>query len=274
MSNMLLYEASCVEVSVDNDILRIDYIRCSPPARLKPKGTIILLHDFFRTSYQYRHVVDILAMGGYITVALDFPGKPIWTQQRPDRCPSSDQISASLVGFMRALKLEQPIHLVGCGLGALTATTIATHHLNLVASVVQAGGSSRNDLQDISILSISATEGERRGAFRQYLTSKGTRPCYSDEEIEDTVAAFANPVMLLAHKKIYDALVASDRSEKPMTASRNAKIAEQYLDITPEEEPEHFALSVLYYANDRGKETKQGTQNAAAMGQSQARPHL
>ena len=273
MSNMLLYEESCAEVSVDDDVLRITYIRCSPPARLEPKGIIILLHDFFRTSYQFRYVVDILAMGGYITVAPDLPGKPMWTQQRSGCYPSSDHIAASVIKLMKAIKLEQPIHLVGCGLGASIATTIATRYSDLVASVVRAGGSSRNALQNISTLSVSATEGERRQAFLQYLTSNSATMDCSDEDIEETVTAFAEPLMLQTHKKMHEVLTATDNTVTPTTASRNAKIADQFLDLTPEE-PEYFALSVLSFANNRGKEMKQNSQNANAVGQSLARSRL
>lgn len=78
MSNMLCYENTTIDVSVDDEILRIEYIRCGPPARLQPKGTMILFHDFFRTSYQFRHVIDLLAMGGYITLAPELPARRVW----------------------------------------------------------------------------------------------------------------------------------------------------------------------------------------------------
>jgi len=259
MSNILCYEDSTIEVSLDDEILRASNIRCSPPARLKPKGTMILLHDFFRTSYQFRHVIDLLAMGGYITIAPDLPGQRVWPQQRAARSISKENIAVSMVEMLRVAGFQQPVHLVGCGFGALIASMLATQHPDLVASAALGAGSSTSDLEGIVALSGSSTKEERLQVFKQCLTSDTNTSSLSNEDIEEYVEAFSDTSVLLAMQVLSRA---SSLGDVPATCSSTVTAhpwtLELRLDVSPEEEPEHFALSVLSHANNMAKQRISG----------------
>ncbi|KAF7917455.1 uncharacterized protein EAE98_010218 [Botrytis deweyae] len=52
----------------------IHYILCHPPSNITSKGTILLIHGYPETSYQFRHVITPLADAGYTVVAPDYRG--------------------------------------------------------------------------------------------------------------------------------------------------------------------------------------------------------
>ena len=53
--------------------IRIFYTECRPLSN-KPKGTILLIHGFPETSYQFRHVIVPLAQAGYHVLAPVYRG--------------------------------------------------------------------------------------------------------------------------------------------------------------------------------------------------------
>ena len=52
----------------------IHYVTCEPPEGTKPKGTILLIHGFPQTWYQFRRVINPLADAGYFIVVPDYRG--------------------------------------------------------------------------------------------------------------------------------------------------------------------------------------------------------
>ena len=52
--------------------VRIHYIDC--PAANKEKGTVLLIHGYPNTSYQWRHVITPISKGGYRVIAPDYRG--------------------------------------------------------------------------------------------------------------------------------------------------------------------------------------------------------
>lgn len=53
--------------------VRIHYIDC--PSATKPeKGTLLLIHGYPNTSYQWRHVITPLSNAGYRVIAPDYRG--------------------------------------------------------------------------------------------------------------------------------------------------------------------------------------------------------
>ena len=53
--------------------IRIFYTECRPLSN-EPKGTILLIHGFPETSYQFRHAIVPLAQAGYHVLAPDYRG--------------------------------------------------------------------------------------------------------------------------------------------------------------------------------------------------------
>jgi pimeloyl-ACP methyl ester carboxylesterase len=56
----------------DERQVRIHYIDC--PARGPEKGSLLLIHGYPNTSYQWRHVVTPIADAGYRVIAPDYRG--------------------------------------------------------------------------------------------------------------------------------------------------------------------------------------------------------
>lgn len=55
--------------------LHISFISCPPPSTFQSsKGTILLIHGFPQTSYQFRSVITPLSNAGYHVVAPDYRG--------------------------------------------------------------------------------------------------------------------------------------------------------------------------------------------------------
>jgi pimeloyl-ACP methyl ester carboxylesterase len=57
-----------------NTQLHIAYIVCRPPATDPTLGTILLIHGFPQTSYQFRHVITPLSDAGYVVIDPDYRG--------------------------------------------------------------------------------------------------------------------------------------------------------------------------------------------------------
>jgi alpha-beta hydrolase superfamily lysophospholipase len=57
----------------DANEVRIHYIDC-PPATGSPKGTVLLIHGYPNTSYQWRHVITPISNAGYRVIAPDYRG--------------------------------------------------------------------------------------------------------------------------------------------------------------------------------------------------------
>ena len=247
MSNILCYENSFIDVTINEVKVRISYILCSPPSRLKPKGTIILLHDSFHTSHQFRHVIDILAMGGYITIAPDLPGRLVWPQQRADPTISLEIVAGSVVGMLGAMNIQQSIHLVGDRFGAFIASVIATLHPELVASLILAGGTSAYGLQNALDSTGLFIEKECLRAPKIFRTT------YSKEDVQDFAKPYRDPPLSPAMQNVYR-LLASNTVQSSATTSTQIALPHLHLHASPEVEPEHFALSVLAQANQVAKQ--------------------
>ncbi|CAO1597180.1 hypothetical protein XANCAGTX0491_000999 [Xanthoria calcicola] len=54
--------------------IRIHYVEAKPAAGTPQKGTILLIHGFPETSYQFRHVLVPLSSAGYHAIAPDYRG--------------------------------------------------------------------------------------------------------------------------------------------------------------------------------------------------------
>lgn len=118
----------------------ISYIQCSPPPRLKSKGVVVLLHGAFQTNYQFRHVIDIFAMAGFVTIAPNLPGKRLafsTSDMRPVK-PKS-QLARDLRDFLRTIDIHEPVHIVGHGFGADIALRFALKYPSWTASVALSG---------------------------------------------------------------------------------------------------------------------------------------
>lgn len=206
MSNTLFYELNVANIAVgEEDIQQLQYIRCTPPARLKPKGTVILLHDFFRTSYQFRYVVDLFAMGGYHVFAPDLPSRSASPPNKQNTRFSIGVLASLVAQFFHHLHIKSAVHLIGCGFGAQLALRFSAEYPEKVASLTccQPIPSSPAivNLQHLLELPISSTKETKLIAFKKFLVSDhaGSNDTFQGlfkEDIEEYMEAFSEPYAL------------------------------------------------------------------------------
>jgi len=115
--------------------LRLNYLDKQPPNSSKPKGTILLIHGFPQTSYQFRHVIPLLTNVGYRVIAPDYRGagassKPVSGYQKSKMATDLHHLVHDL------LQILEPIHVVGHDIGGMIAHAYATLYPSEVASVV------------------------------------------------------------------------------------------------------------------------------------------
>lgn len=120
--------------------IRIHYVEARPEASKAQKGTILLIHGFPETSYQFRHVMAPLAGAGYHVVAPDktghgFSSKPIGNvhQQEPFTKKSLAKDLHRLL--TEHIGVKDRVHVVGHDIGGMVAHAYACQFPDHVASV-------------------------------------------------------------------------------------------------------------------------------------------
>lgn len=115
--------------------IRLHYVECLPTTGGEPKGTILLIHGFPETSYQFRHVTVPFAEAGYRVIAPDYRGAGY------SSCPPDGYTKAVLAQDLYRLVTEhagvkEPIHVVGSDIGGMIAHAYVAQFPSHVASVV------------------------------------------------------------------------------------------------------------------------------------------
>lgn len=121
-----------LQISPESSI-RLAYIDCHPPVGIHKKGTIVLLHGFPQTSYQFRHVIPPLAEAGYRIIAPDYRGAG--ASSKPPSQFSKSTIALDIKKLLEHLAITEPIHLVGHDIGGMIAFALASRYPELLSSV-------------------------------------------------------------------------------------------------------------------------------------------
>lgn len=112
----------------------IHYIACPPPKHTKSKGTILLIHGYPETSYQFRHVITPLSDAGYHVVAPDYRGAGHSSHPRDGY--EKVQMATDLHDLLKNhLGINDKIHVVGHDIGAMVAHAFAARFSDDTASV-------------------------------------------------------------------------------------------------------------------------------------------
>ncbi|KAG8529884.1 uncharacterized protein KY384_005365 [Bacidia gigantensis] len=110
------------------------YYTESLPVSEHCKGTILLIHGFPETSYQFRHVVKPLAEAGYRTIAPDYRGAGF--SSHPPGGYTKDILSQDLHTLLvEHLNIKDPIHIVGHDIGGMIAFAYVSQFPDDVASI-------------------------------------------------------------------------------------------------------------------------------------------
>ncbi|GAO46167.1 hypothetical protein G7K_0404-t1 [Saitoella complicata NRRL Y-17804] len=119
--------------STPSEVL-IAYTSCPPPPSVTQKGTIILIHGFPQTSYQFRHVIGPLSEAGYFVVAPDYRGAGDSSKPR-DGYEKSRMAEDIYELVTKNLGIKEKVHIVGHDIGGMVAHAYATRFAEHTASV-------------------------------------------------------------------------------------------------------------------------------------------
>ena len=112
--------------------LRIAY-RDYPPAKREPTGTILLIHGFPLTSYQFRKVLYLFAGHGYRCIAPDYRGAG--DSSKPPNDYRKTTMAADLIALLDYLEIKEPIDVVGLDIGGMIAFALSTRYRDRVKNV-------------------------------------------------------------------------------------------------------------------------------------------
>ena len=99
----------------------------------KTKGTIVLIHGFPESSYQFRGVIPMLTAAGYRVVAPDYRGAG--ESSKPMEGFTKAVMAADVIMLLDHLELTDPVHVVGHDVGGMIAFALASRWPERVKSV-------------------------------------------------------------------------------------------------------------------------------------------
>lgn len=118
---------------VDAGIM-IHYISCKPPSSAQAKGTILLIHGFPQTSYQFRRVITPLSDAGYNVIIPDYRGAG--ESSKPWNGYTKDIMARDLHRLVTEHEgIKDKIHVVGHDIGGMIAHAYAVLYPGHTASV-------------------------------------------------------------------------------------------------------------------------------------------
>ncbi|TKA79554.1 hypothetical protein B0A55_02740 [Friedmanniomyces simplex] len=113
----------------------LHYISCPPPDPSASEGTILLIHGFPQTSYQFRRVITPLSDAGYHVLAPDYRGAG--ESSKPRDGYTKDILARDLHRLITDHEgIKDPVHLVGHDIGGMIAHAYAVLYPSHTASVI------------------------------------------------------------------------------------------------------------------------------------------
>lgn len=113
-------------------VLRIHYVESVPS--VQPLASVLLIHGFPETSYQYRHLMIPLAEAGFRVIAPDYRGTG--DSSHPSDGYDKETMANDLRRLMQNhLNIIEPIHVVGHDIGGMIAHAFATKFPSYTRSV-------------------------------------------------------------------------------------------------------------------------------------------
>ena len=116
--------------------IRIHYIDCLPPSSASSTvGTILLVHGYPETSYQFRKVIPSFASAGYRVLAPDYRGAG-YSSKPPSGYTKKDIATDLHTLVTEHLGIKEKIHVVGYDIGGMIAHAFVVLFPNSVDTVV------------------------------------------------------------------------------------------------------------------------------------------
>ncbi|KAF1349155.1 Alpha/Beta hydrolase protein [Delphinella strobiligena] len=110
----------------------LHYISCPPQG--DKKGTILLIHGYPETSYQFRHVITPLANAGYEVIAPDYRGAGLSSHPRDgyEKVRMATDLHELLI---KHIGIKEKVHVVGHDIGGMIVHAYAARFSDDTASV-------------------------------------------------------------------------------------------------------------------------------------------
>ena len=127
-------EANYFRVNLFNGIC-IAYVDSKIDAlpMMSSQETIVLIHGFPQTSYQYRHVIPLLTNSGYRVIAPDYRGAG--ESSKPMDGFTKASMAADFISLLDHLQIIERVHVVGHDMGGIVAFVLASRWPERIASV-------------------------------------------------------------------------------------------------------------------------------------------
>lgn len=93
----------------------IGYIYCPTPRDIQAKGTILLIHGFPQTNYQFRRVITPLPKRGYNVIVPNYRGAG--ASSKPWNGYTKKEMDADLHTLVEKLGVKGKVHVVGHDIG-------------------------------------------------------------------------------------------------------------------------------------------------------------
>jgi predicted alpha/beta-fold hydrolase len=95
--------------------IRIHYVSCHPPSNVEQKGTVLLIHGFPQTWYQFRRVITPISNAGYHVVVPDYRGAGDSTKPAQYEAVFTKSVMAEDLHLLLKdhLNIKGKIHVVG-----------------------------------------------------------------------------------------------------------------------------------------------------------------
>lgn len=117
--------------------VRIYYMECQPPKNAEKKGTILLIHGFPQSSYQFRYVIEPLALAGYHVLAPDYRGHGFSSRPLGDTGYTKKELANDIFQLVtHHVGIKEKIHVVGHDIGGTIAHAYVSQFPEHVASVI------------------------------------------------------------------------------------------------------------------------------------------
>jgi len=229
------YRAVDIE-GADAEPVRIAFVDY-PSSKSSPKATIVLLHGFPQTSYQFRHALPLLAKEGYRCIAPDYRGAGRSSKNHNDFRKTA--MAADMVALLDKLGVTEPVHLVGHDIGGMIAFALASRCPERVRSVcwgecpLPSTGAYNRDRTDNAVQQFhfvfhavpdlpEALVAGRERIYVSHFLNKITYnlAAFSEDDIDHYAAAYAQPGAMRCAFGVYRAFETDAQENRQWVEAR------------------------------------------------------
>ncbi|RMY70989.1 hypothetical protein D0863_05434 [Hortaea werneckii] len=211
--------------------LSLAYRDHTPLQRRSPQGTIVLIHGFPQTSYQFRHVLPLLAAEGFRCIAPDYRGAG--SSSKPSGPFDKATMAQDIYQLLDVLGVSERVHLLGHDIGGMVAFAFAHQYPERLKSVcwgecplpgTQTYYRDKQDLKrqvqqfhfifhQVPDLPEALVKGNERAYITHFYNKIGYKvDAFSKEDIDQYAAAYEQPGAMRCAFGLYRAF---EKVEKP-----------------------------------------------------------